>query len=67
MLPADVDGRIAAMARTYEMPPQKFLKELEKRDGLPEIYQQLLHEKVIDFLQENAKIEDVAPAAAPAA
>ena len=67
VLPADVDGRIAAMARTYEMPPQKFLKELEKRDGLPEIYQQLLHEKVIDFLQENAKIEDVAPAAAPAA
>ena len=66
VLPAEVDGRIATMARAYEMPPQKFLKELEKRDGLPEIHQQLLHEKVIDFLQENAKIEDVAPAPAPA-
>ena len=66
VLPAEVDGRIVTMARAYEMPPQKFLKELEKRDGLPEIYQQLLHEKVIDFLQENAKIEDVAPAPAPA-
>lgn len=67
VLPAEVDGRIATMARAYEMPPQKFLKELEKRDGLPEIHQQLLHEKVIDFLQENAKIEDVAPTPAPAA
>ena len=66
VLPAEVDGRIATMARAYEMPAQKFLKELEKRDGLPEIHQQLLHEKVIDFLQENAKIEDVAPAPAPA-
>ena len=66
VLPAEVDGRIATMARAYEMPAQKFLKELEKRDGLPEIHQQLLHEKVIDFLQENARIEDVAPAPAPA-
>ena len=48
-------------------PVTAIVKELEKRDGLPEIYQQLLHEKVIDFLQENARIEDVAPTPAPAA
>jgi hypothetical protein len=50
------------------MTPKAFLQELEKRDGLSEIYQQLIHEKVIDFLQEHAKIEyveHVEPAAIP--
>ena len=60
----EIDARIVMMARTYDMTAQKFLKELESRDGLPEIYQQLLHEKVIDFLQENARIQDAAPASA---
>jgi hypothetical protein len=45
------------------MTPQKFMQELEKRDGLSEIYQQMVHEKVVDYLQEHAKIEDVQPQA----
>ena len=44
------------------MTPDKFLKELEKRDGLGEIFDQVLAEKVIDFLAEYAKVEDVPPA-----
>jgi len=47
------------MAQANQMAPQKFLQELEKRNGLPEIYQQIIHEKVLDFLHEHAKIEDV--------
>ena len=62
----EIDARVVLMARAYEMPPQKFLKELQSRDGLPEVHQQLLHEKVIDLLQENAKIQDAAPTPAPA-
>jgi hypothetical protein len=46
------------------MTPQKFLKQLEERKGLEEVHRELLHEKVIDFLQEHAKIEDVEPAPA---
>ena len=44
----------------------KFAKELEKRNGVQEIWEQLLNEKVIDFLQQNAKIEDVETAEAKA-
>lgn len=59
--PEEVQARIYVLAKQYEMAPDKFAKELEKRDGLQEIWQQLLHEKVIDFLQQNAKIEEVEP------
>ena len=50
------------MAQSYNMAPEKFLKELQSRNGVDEVYAQLLHEKVIDFLQQNAKIEDIEPA-----
>ena len=55
----EMNTRIALMAQANQMPPQKFLQELEKRNGLSEVYQQIIHEKVLDFLHENAKIEDV--------
>ena len=52
--------RIVALAQGYNMAPDKFLKEVKSRQGgIEEIYAQLLHEKVVDFLQEHAKIEDV--------
>jgi trigger factor len=59
--PEEVNARIAALARSNDMPADKFFKELEKRNGVSEIIQQLLHERVIDFLAENARIEDVPP------
>ena len=57
--PEEVNARIYALSQQYQMTPDKFAKELEKRDGISEIWSQLLNEKVIDFLQQNAKIEDV--------
>lgn len=57
--PEELNGRIIALAQAYQMTPQKFVAELEKRDGLTEIHQQMLHEKVVDYLQEHAKITDV--------
>jgi len=55
----ELNLRIVALAQSYEMPADKFLKELRSRNGVQEVYAQILHEKVIDFLQEHAKIEDV--------
>jgi len=55
----EMNSRIALMAQANKMAPQKFLQELEKRNGLSEVYQQIIHEKVLDFLHEHAKIEDV--------
>ena len=55
----EMNTRITLMAQSNQMAPQKFLQELEKRNGVTEVYQQIIHEKVLDFLHENAKIEDV--------
>lgn len=60
----EINAQIVTLAQSYKMTPQKFLKELEARDGLMPIYQDLLRDKVINLLQENAKIEDVEPAQA---
>jgi hypothetical protein len=54
-----MNARIALMAQANKMAPQKFLQELEKRNGVAEVYQQIIHEKVLDFLHEHARIEDV--------
>ena len=51
--------RVQTLAGMYQMPPEKFLKDLQKRNGLVEIYDQLAHEKVMEFLEANAKVEEV--------
>lgn len=62
----DLSTRVSMMAYQMKTTPQKLVKELEKRNGFGEIYEQLLSEKVVDLLCQTAKIEDVAPEAAPA-
>lgn len=57
----EIGQRINQLAATYQIPAQKFLKDLQKRNGLIEIYDQVMNEKVIDFLQQHAQIEDVPP------
>jgi trigger factor len=63
----EIAHRVNHLAGMYQIPPDKFLKDLQKRNGLIEIYDQVMNEKVIDFLQQNAKVEDVTPAEIPAA
>ena len=62
----ELSARISLMAQANQMPAQKFLRELEKRQGVAEVYRQIIHEKVLDLLHENARIEDVPAGAAPA-
>jgi len=52
--------RIQTLAGVYQITPEKFLKDLQKRNGIVEIYDQLANEKVLEFLQINAKVETVA-------
>jgi trigger factor len=58
--------RISHLASMYQIPADQFVKDLQKRNGIPEIYNQIAREKVLDFLQQNARIEEI-PAPAPAA
>ena len=54
--------RAQTLAAMYQIPLDQFLKDLQKRNGVNELYDQIAHEKVLAFLEQNAKIEDI-PAA----
>jgi len=62
----EIANRLQAMAAQHKIPVDKLVKELQKNDTLGDVYQQLLHEKVVDLLVQYAKVEDVVPAAQPA-
>jgi trigger factor len=57
----EIANRINQLAAVYKIPPEQFLKDLQKRNGLIEIYDQIMNEKVIDLLQQHARLEDVPP------
>lgn len=59
--------RVQSLAAAYQMPPDKFLKDLQKRNGLMEIYDQLAHEKVLEFIENNARFESAPAAPTPTA
>lgn len=57
----EIAHRINHLAGMYQIPADKFLKDLQKRNGLIEIYDQIMNDKVIEFLEKNAAFEDVPP------
>lgn len=61
----EIAQRIQTLAAMYQIPAEKFAKDLQKRNGLIEIYDQIMNERVLDFLQQNARIEDVAALQTP--
>jgi len=64
----EVLQRIYQIAQASQTTPDKLIKDLQKRNGIPQIFDQIRNEKVVDFLQQHAKLEDVKPeTAAPAA
>jgi trigger factor len=58
----EVGVRVQQLATMYNIPVQQFVDDLKKRNGIMEIYDQVASEKTMDFLQQHAVIEDVAPA-----
>ena len=55
----EVARRIQVLASMYQIPVDKFVKDLQKRNGVIEIYDQIAFDKVMDLLQQNAKMEEV--------
>lgn len=58
----EISERILLMAQQNHIKPEKFVKQLEERNGIAEIHEQILTAKVLDFLQLNARVEEVQPA-----
>jgi trigger factor len=49
------------LAMMYQMPFDQFVKDLQKRNGVNELYDQVLHEKVLDLIEKNAVISEGTP------
>ncbi len=53
----DLDSRIKQEAARYEITPDKMRKELQQRNALDDVSEQLLLGKTLDFLKANVSIE----------
>ena len=56
----EVIQRVQQLAAAYQIPVDKFIKDLQKRNGVNELYEQIAHEKVLRLLEQSAQFEDVA-------
>ncbi len=55
----DVINRVGALAQQNEVSMEKMIKLIQERGGFREIEQGVVTDKVMDFLELNAKIDDV--------
>jgi trigger factor len=53
----DIDLRIRQEAARYDISPDKMRKELQQKDALDDIAEQLLLGKTLDFLKANVSVE----------
>ncbi len=58
--------RINGMAQRYQMPFEKMLKELQKRDAMDQIQEDVLTAKTLDFVASQASVATEAPSEKPA-
>ncbi len=61
----EVTARIIRLAAAYQISPEKLVKDLQKRNGVNEIYEQVRSEKTLAYLEKNARIEEFAPGSEP--
>lgn len=59
----DLAQRLTYMAYQRNVPPNKFLEEVNKSGEIHAIRQQLLQEKVLDHLEKSAVVTEVPPSA----
>ena len=61
--PKEITQRILLLAEQYQIKPEQMIKQLRERNGFGEIEEQIISAKVLDFLELNAKVEEVLPTA----
>jgi len=57
----EVLQRAQSLAMMYQIPLEKFIKDLQKRNGINELFDQIAHEKVLEFLEINARLKTSPP------
>ena len=59
----ELTQRVLMLAEQYQLKPEQMVKQLRDRNGFGEIEEQIMSAKVLDFLELNAKVEEVLPTA----
>jgi trigger factor len=57
----EISRRLAQIAVANQVPVEKLLKDLRERNALIEVYDQVMTDKVMDFLERHAQLVDAAP------
>ncbi len=57
----EMDGRLNVLAARYQMPREKLLRNLQERNALGQIEEEIILGKTLAFLAANATVETVAP------
>jgi len=55
----DIDFRLKQEASRYDISPEKMRKELQQKDALDDVAEQILLGKTLDFLKVNVSVETV--------
>jgi len=58
----EIASHISILAQQNKMDVQEFYKKVQENNGMHEIMNAVLHDKVVSFLVDNATIEEVDPA-----
>jgi trigger factor len=53
--------RVAQIAAANQVPVEKLVKDLQERNAFIQIYDQVMNEKVMDFLERNAQLIEAPP------
>ena len=62
----EMEGRLAALAARHGMTREKLIKNLQEREALGQIEEEILLGKTLAFLSQNATVETISPAEAEA-
>jgi trigger factor len=61
----EIKTRIAQIAAVNQIPVDKLIKDLKERDGFIGIYDQIMTDKVMDFLERHAQLIEAPPGSGP--
>ncbi len=57
----EITAHIVQLAQRNNMEPQEFFKKVQETNGVPEIVNGILHDKVAAFLVEKAEVKEIDP------
>jgi trigger factor len=60
----EVARRIVMLAERYQIKPEQMVKQLQERNGFAEVEEQIVTSKVLDYLEEHARFEEILPGTA---